>query len=246
MQYLRGVAGPAVVLLAVVTLAMPARAAVTQGQVDDFEDGTLRNWHMGPNNPTPESNVSSGGPAGANDNYMRLVSNGGGAGGKMVVFNDLQQWSGDFLAAQVDEIQMQVNSFLIAPPPAGGQQTLDLRLILTGTSGVLCTVSDVFVAPGSGWVTAHFPLNAANLTGGSLSVLSSITEIDLVHSATPIFTRQSSPPVIAQLGVDNVRAITVPEPGTAGGMAMAGVLSISNMRRERRAGRHGAAVKTRT
>jgi hypothetical protein len=59
---------------AAVMFAMPMRAVatVTQGQVDDFEDGTLVNWHMGPNNPVPESNVASGGPAGANDNYMRL------------------------------------------------------------------------------------------------------------------------------------------------------------------------------
>src|SRR4051812_18954801 len=84
-----------VVVMAAVMFAMPIRAlaTVTQGQVDDFEDGTLVNWHMGPNNPVPESNVASGGPAGANDNFMKLVSTGtGGAGGKMVVFNDAQQW----------------------------------------------------------------------------------------------------------------------------------------------------------
>ena len=226
------------VAMAAGILAMPMRAGatVTQGQVDDFEDNTLANWHMGPNNPVPESNVTGGGPAGANDNYMRLVSNGaGGAGGKMVVFNDLQQWSGDFLAAHVDEIQMQVNSFLIAPPPAGGQQTLNLRLILTGTTGSLCTVSNVLVTPGSGWITAHFPLNAANLTGGSTSILSSITEVDLVHSPTPITFRSASPAVAAQLGVDNIRAVTVPEPTMVGGAATAAALAAVMRRGRRRA-----------
>ena len=233
MKSLRGLAGAAAVASLVLICAMPARSAVTQGQVDDFENGTLFNWHTGVNNPNPETNVSSGGPAGANDNYMRLTSNGGGAGGRVVVFNDNMQWSGDFLAAHVDEIQMQVNSFLIAPPPIGGQQTLNLRLILTGSGGTLCTVSDVLVPPGSGWITAHFPLNAANLTGGSTSILSDITEVDLVHSATPILTRISSPPVIAQLGVDNIRAVTVPEPGTAAGAMM--MTAAAAVRRRRRA-----------
>jgi hypothetical protein len=111
---------------------------------------------------------------------------------------------------------------------------------------MLCTVSDVLVPPGSGWVTVHFPLNAANLTGGSTSILADITDLDLVHSPTPIMTRSASPPLVAQLGVDNIRAVTVPEPGTAGVMAMAGAVSIAGMKRGRRAGRHGAAVKTRT
>ena len=248
MRFLRGSKGWATALFASAAMAAAgmlamspgaAVASVTQGQVDDFEDGTLLNWHTGSNTVAPESNVSSGGPAGANDNYMLLQSNGGGAGGKMVVFNDNQQWSGDFLAAHVDEIQMQVNLFSLTPP-AGGPNSLDLRLILIGTTGTLATVSDVLVTPGSGWSTVHFPLGAANLTGGSTSILSSIMEVDLVHSATPIFTRQSSPPIVAQLGVDNIRAVTVPEPGTAALLA-AGAVTMSMMKRGRRRARGGMA-----
>ena len=212
--------------------ATAARAAVVAGQVDDFENGALQSWDTGPNNINPGVNVSGGGPAGADDNFLRLTANGGGSGGRLVAFNQ-DQWKGNYLAAHVDEIRMEVNSFLVASPPATGQETLNLRLILFDTiDGItLSTVANVFVTPGSGWQTVTFPLTAANLTGGNIATaLANVTELDLVHSRTnePLFLRASSPPVVAQLGVDNIRAVPVPEPagvGVAGVMLAARVMS---------------------
>jgi len=202
-------------------VATPARAAIIAGQTDDFENATVAGWTSGGSNPNPAANVSTGGPAGDNDNFMRLTATGSGSGGRLVAFNS-DQWTGDFRAAHVDEIRMEVNSFSIVPPPTPQQETLKLRLILIDSADAitLCTLGDVSITPGSGWQSVTFPLTAANLSGGDVNTaLAHVTEMDLVHSPTAIFSRQSSPPIVAQLGVDNIRAVSVPEPTTAVGVA---------------------------
>jgi hypothetical protein len=215
-------------LVASAWFVRPAPAAVIAGQVDNFEDGSLRNWSGGTNNPNAPVNIATGGPGGVNDNYLRLSSNGGtSAGGKLVAFNPGAQWSGDYITAGVDSIQMQVSN--------QGNTALTLRLIFVSTLGqTLGTVAAVSVPAGSGWTTASFPLTPGNLTGGTFgSVMSSVAELNLVHSPTAITTRSSSPNIVAQLGVDNVSAVGVPEPAAAALADAGAVLSIGG------AGRRG-------
>jgi hypothetical protein len=176
----------------------PLSAMVMPGQVDDFE-GSLESWGAGgftnPNRPT----VVTGGPSGS---FMRLASNGSfGPGGKLVVFN-ANQWSGNYLTADIGSIQMQVNNT--------GSTNLALRLIFDDQAhGQTITTKDpINVAPGSGWITVSFPLDAANLMGGTFNtVMSSVTELNLVHSPNFVTTRAQSPNVTAQLGVDNITAV---------------------------------------
>ena len=55
-------------------------AQVTAGQVDTFEGGTTQGWVVGdPSHPAPPTNIATGGPAGAGDNYLQLTAVGGGA-----------------------------------------------------------------------------------------------------------------------------------------------------------------------
>jgi hypothetical protein len=205
--------------IALVTVICAAPAyAIVGGQIDNFEDGTLQNWQAGGfSNPNGPVNVATGGPAGLNDNFMRLTSNGGSAGGKLVVFNS-NQWSGNYNAANVGSLQLQVNNL--------GNTNLVLRLILENAVAgqSLGTLTGVSVPAGSGWMNVSFPLNAANLSGGTLStVLSNVTNLNLVHAPSFVLARTSSPSIVAQLGVDNIRAVVVPEPGT---LAMAAVMSL--------------------
>jgi hypothetical protein len=222
-------------LIALGIAARTTSAAVIVGQVDNFEDGTLQNWTAGATNPNPPTNIATGGPAGVNDNYIRLLSNGLSAGGKLVAFNPTAQWAGDYITAGVGAIQMQVNN--------QGATALTLRLIFVNNVGQsLGTVADVNVPAGSGWTSVSFPLTPANLSGGTFSsVMSSVTELNLVHSPSMITTRSSSPNVVAQLGVDNVTALAVPEPGTTAAAAVAmlgGAASLAcSPRRRRRSGR---------
>ena len=209
--------------------AGPARAAIISGQVDTFEDGGLSAWQAGgASNPNGPANVATGGPAGANDNFLRLTSNGqAAAGGKLVAFNS-DQWGGDYVAAGVNAIRMQVNNL--------GATALSLRLIFVGTQS-LTTVANVDVPAGSGWTTVNFPLTPANLSGGDFATgMSGVVELNLVHSPDVITGRGASPNIAAQLGVDNVTA--VPEPGAAtilaGAMAGAGWLATSRSTRRRK------------
>lgn len=207
-------------------LAPSVRAAIVLGQVDDFEDGTLHDWsNGGATNPNPATNVASGGPGGAADNFMLVSANGQlGAGGKLVVFNSLQ-WAGNYLAAGVDGISMQARN--------QGSTDLTLRLILSGGAGSLSTVAPVELPAGGGWTTVSFPLASANLAGDSVNdVLAGVSELNLVHSPSVITSRAAAPGIEAQLGVDNITAGPVPEPG--GGLGLAGVVAAMWLARRRR------------
>src|SRR5436190_14081933 len=112
------------------TLMLPSLMyGVTLGQIDNFEDGTTQNWvinllNMG--NPPPEAfpkNVPTGGPSGLNDNYLQLTSTGSdGPGGRLVGVQYKNQWSGNFLAAGISGISMNVNNL--------GGTNISLRLVI--------------------------------------------------------------------------------------------------------------------
>jgi hypothetical protein len=187
----------------VAILATPATAAILLGQLDDFEGGTLQGWQAGSNNPYGPTNIASGGPSGADDNYLRLASDGSTTAGRLVAFNS-EQWTGDYLDAGVSAIQMLVNNL--------GTTDLVLRLILIG-AGSLTTATPIVVAAGSGWNTVSFSLASANLTGSPYSaVMSNVAELNLVHSTNAVGHRSGAPNIVAQLGIDNITA--VPEPST--------------------------------
>lgn len=68
-------------------------AQVTAGQVDDFEDGTVQGWMEGAISPNPPTNIATGGPAGAGDNFLQNISVipvSGTVGRRMAMFNTAQ------------------------------------------------------------------------------------------------------------------------------------------------------------
>lgn len=185
--------------------------AVTVGQIDNFEDGTTQGWigglGMGGPNPLPPVNAL-GGPAGASDNYLRLTSDGGvGPGGRLSVLN-LAQWSGNYIAAGVGSIAMDLINL--------GSTDLALRLVFedptVGPPTNLAFSANAFVLPaGSGWVHAVFPIGISDLQAGLGDVglaLTNTTAIRIYHSAAANFPNPVFPiaPIAAQLGVDNIQA----------------------------------------
>lgn len=91
-------------LLLVATAGTASAAPISLGQVDTFEDGTVQNWVvglLGAPHPAPPANIPTGGPGGADDNFMVLTALGGqGAGSRLSAIN-LAQWAGDYLGGGV-------------------------------------------------------------------------------------------------------------------------------------------------
>jgi hypothetical protein len=156
----------------------------------------------GSNNPNPPVSVSSGGPAGATDKYIRLTSTGAiGAGGKLVVQN-LTQWKGNYTAASITSISMHVKN--------EGANALSLRVALNGGGGFCSSVNAVSVPTGGGWISIVFPISASDLTGGTPSTtLTSVSEIRILHNSIPGSTGAA---IAAQLGIDDITAAATPLP----------------------------------
>ena len=113
------------------------QAQINAGYTDNFENNTTQNWTDG-GSPSPPMNVSSGGPDGTNDNFLRNVSLGGnGAGSKMVMFND-QQWNGNYTNQNVLSIEFDVRAL---------SNTLNLRIAFDGPGGRICTSIPATISP---------------------------------------------------------------------------------------------------
>lgn len=204
--------------------------AVDWGQVDDFQDGTTQNWitnALGQGGGPPPVNIPNGGPAGSGDAYMQLTSLGGsGAGSRMVVINPVQ-WSGNYTAASVTLLTMNLNNL--------GQTDLFLRILFEDPfmgppTNIACSTVPVVVPAGSGWTTAMFPVAAGDLTallGDVGTVLANTTVLRIYHSVTTAFPGS---PIEASLGVDNITA--VPEPASIAVIAVGlGTLLVRRRRR---------------
>lgn len=184
----------------------PGALGVATGQVDTFEDGTTQNWVvglLGAAHPAPPANISTGGPAGANDNFLLLTSVGGsGAGNRLTAIN-VGQWAGDYISAGLTSIRMDVNNL--------GSSELALRLLFAdpevGPPTDLAFSTEAIVVPaGSGWMSVVFPISVSDLTAGQGSVeaaLKDVTEMRIFHSVSAGFPGES---LVASLGVDNIQA----------------------------------------
>jgi hypothetical protein len=219
-------------------LALTAQlSAVTIGQIDDFQDGTTMGWFVPGASPNPPSNVPTGGPLGDGDAYLSLVATGNeGPGGRLAVLNE-SQWTGDF--STLTAIQMTVRNF--------GPSDLFLRLLLEDfpeTPGppdnVALSANAIFVPTGSDWTTIVFPVTLNDLVSGGLGTvagaLADTNTLRIFHNPEPSFPGPNVgiPLVDASLGVDNITALAIPEPGTISLLA-GGLLALLAARRFRRA-----------
>ena len=205
--------------------------------LDDFEDGTTENWFAGggPLNevpPNPPTNVATGGPAGAGDNFLLLTAIGGGGPGSRLVAMNGSQWAFDYVAGNVALIEMDVQNL--------SNTDLALRLLFEDPSGgpptnVAGSTVPIIVPSGSGWVHVVFPITQADLTafsGTALGALANATLVRLYHDPGPI-AEFPGPPIAAQLGVDNISATinVVPEPSLLLLSVVGGVLAARRYRR---------------
>jgi hypothetical protein len=183
-------------------LATSYARAIALGQIDTFQDGTTMGWQEG-SSPNPPINVATGGPAGAGDRYLENTSSGSfSAGGRMTMFNSAQ-WLGNYTAAGVNRISVQMVNF--------GPATLRMRIAFIGSGTSYGSNTAAVLPPDGLWRSVDFDLTETALTGfgGTASVsqaLSNVTEFRIV-SAVGGATRTGDP-VEATLGIDNMTAAT--------------------------------------
>jgi hypothetical protein len=190
------VCGAAIGLLA----GSPA-AAISLGQVDDFQDGSVEVWGGG----SSTTNVATGGPAGGGDRYLQISS----AASNLGAMNQAQ-WTGDYAAAGVTHLRISLKN--------SGPDAVALRISLFGPGGTFTTTNETVLAAASGWVTADFALDVASLTrvsgSGTLAqTLADVTALLLRHDADPISPPGVANPVTATLGIDDIKAIPEPASG---------------------------------
>lgn len=212
----------------IASLLIPAYAgAVTLGQHDSFSGPSLDGWSRG-------VALADAGPEGVGDDALEMVADGFVTDGKIVNFNQ-SQWSGDYLAAGITAIMIDVNNT--------GANDLLLRVVFGTTSfprfGLgdwYASIQAVPVMAGSGWQTILLPIGPTDLrrvqgSGGYSDALGSVSTMRLLHSAVP---RTQGDPIVATLRIDNITA--VPEPGT-GLLVLTGLLGLASGRRGRSQGR---------
>lgn len=220
------------------SLIVPTAAVAIPITPDTFEDETTMGWFVPGVSPNPPEVILTGGPSGVGDAYLDLTATGGGGAGSRLAVLNSSQWMGDYLAAGITAITMDVNNF--------GPEDLVLRLLFENfgpTPGpptdLALTLAGVFVPAGSGWISVSFDLtNVGALLGTVGGALGDVDTLRIFHNPDPTFPGPNLgiPTVIATLGVDNITAVgdvtAVPEPGTLF-LVGAGIAVASHLRRRR-------------
>ena len=187
-----------------------ASQAVTVGQIDDFQDGTLANWANGGGKAPPLMNIANGGPGGAGDRFLQITSiGGGGPGSRLTAFNR-DQWLGDYIAAGINGIDMDLLNT--------GTVALSIRIAFkqdTSFGGPGYLSQAFLLPPDSAWHHALFSITPGSMIPiGSAEPFSTFfthpAELRIINEVGA--TNLNGDPIVAQLGVDNIRP--VPEPAT--------------------------------
>ncbi|MBG86570.1 MAG: hypothetical protein CMO80_06685 [Verrucomicrobiales bacterium] len=185
-------------------------SAVDLVHVDDFEGGSPQNWLIGHrSSPNIPVNVTTGGPAGAGDNYLSYTSIGSGSiASRMLVFNRRLQWEGNYLALGPVGFKLDVRN--------AGPTPLNLRIGLSDSVGELdnwiATAQPVVIPTNNTWMSVFIPIQEGNFTvaQGSVSVsnvLADVESIRIFSSAAPAFRGDV---IDATIHFDNLRLVSLP------------------------------------
>lgn len=204
---------------------------VPAGQIDTFQDGTTMSWTKGSLSGFPATNVATGGPAGAGDRYLDIVSTGGaGPDSKLVVFNQQQWGGGKTYSPAIAGLSIDLNNF--------GATPLTIRVAFQAANGNEYSTAGFSIAPASGWRPAVFSITDPNMTQISgapqpfgTALATGIQTMRILNAAAPSF---NGDPIVAHLGMDNIKAFTpVPEPSMVLLTSAAGFFSFRGWRRVR-------------
>jgi hypothetical protein len=200
-------------MLCLLMLLIPANAAVTLNQVENFT--TLGGWGSGSTaNPNPPAILADSGPLGIGDSALKITANGGSAAGSRLVALNTSAWAGDYSGQGIVSLAASLRNM--------GATSLSIRVAFNGPGGWFVTT----VAPVAafvGWTQQVFDIRPASLlsAGGAnaATTMAAVSETRILHSTTVDFKGAD---VSNSFLVDNLRA--VPEPHSCTLLLIAGTL----------------------
>lgn len=223
----------AALAFAVALLALPAVAAPLLGQRDDFQDGSARGWTNGRHAEEPQV-VPDGGPLGDGDRYLEIFANGtGAAGGRLVVYNQ-SQWIGAY-PATITAVEMDIRTFSAEPL----QMRLAFKCGFAANFSQFGSTEPFALVNDGEWHHVRFDLTEqamTNLVGNGTplaTALTNVVDFRILHAAAPAYAADV---VAATVGVDNVTAVTAPEPGGAILLVLGGLSLLGRPRSARASG----------
>ncbi len=209
-------------------------SAITLFHVDDFETETTQGWGggTGGSGSGPPVIVTSDGPAGAGDAYMRLP----GADAYLGSFNNTPNWTGNYTTAGVTYISFDVANF--------GPEPVDLRILMTGF-GMFelhewVSTMALTVAPTGTWSR-----QSLEISGAAMTEMNGVSEGFELFSPNKILIRHDPGVASASgdnpggevntfVGLDNITADNVPEPSQGLLLALGGLsMAFAQFRRRR-------------
>ncbi|HJR05549.1 MAG TPA: hypothetical protein VKA83_28140 [Methylomirabilota bacterium] len=218
------------VLLLLLGLSPALAWGLSIGQQDTFQDGTTNGWGVSlldMSSPTPPVNVPGGGPGGATDSFLKITSVTGVGPGNLLSAINIRQWSGDYIAAGISGIRMDLNNV--------GSTGLSLRVLLSDATGAAAanaafSTIPVLLPAGSGWVTELFSIAPGDLTPGVGSVTAALhntVQLQLYHAVGATSAADS---VTGTLGVDNITATPGPSSALLLGSGLLALYSLTTWR----------------
>jgi hypothetical protein len=191
------------VFCALISVA-PSAEGVTLGQIDDFENGLLGNWAGDVQSVT---NVTTGGPAGAGDNFLQISANGmQGPGSRLVAYNT-SQWTGNYTVAQITAIAMDARNL--------GANAIHLRFAFGDGSAIptwFASTNPIILSAGSAWQQVSFSLSAMTRVSGTTTLETALTNVQAIRVLSSVDLPQvggggaRGDAILGTLGVDNITA----------------------------------------
>jgi hypothetical protein len=206
--------------------------AITANQLDDFNDATSQGWTIS-NGTTDVFVAEHEGPTGENDHSLLMDTGFQGSGGRLIVLNN-EQWTGDWTAEGITRVSLDVrnpNDFV-----------LSLRLGISGPDafgpggvGDTHVTNAISIPADNAWHSVTFDVLSSDFTATSgydpATALTDVLQFRILHNPDVSFIGEV---VDGGFYLDNIEALTIPEPTTGillGFVLMASLFASRRVRR---------------
>ena len=215
---------------ALALLFLPSGASgIAIAVTEDFSGG-IGGWQEGGPSPNPPSIITGGGPDGTD--YLQNISEGGGAGSRLAMFNTTSMWIGNYLGINATFVSLSAKNSSVSA-------LISLRVAFNGPGGWFA--SEAFsLAADDTWQDVLFDLSEPSMTyvsGGTgvySDTKSDVTNFEIFSAASTLQVGGGGSGIVrgdvmtATLGIDNIAVI--PEVSTSAFLAL---FALGALRRRR-------------